>query len=84
MSSRTRSVGRMEEPRAAISALFENTPPVLVEVRFPRAATSPDWYLFEEEQQLDQLLERVGPGVELRVSSVWDLRNAKGEIYLKQ
>ena len=73
-----------EQTRAAVSALFENTPPVLVEVRFPGAATSPDWYLFEEEEQLDQLLEGLGPAVELHVSSVWDLHDDKGEICLKK
>ena len=84
MSIKTRSSGSIEEPTAAISDLFENSPPVLVEVRFPRAATSPDWHLFEEEEQLDQLLQRLGPGAELHVSSVWDVRNAKGEICLKK
>jgi len=72
------------EAKAAISALFKNSPPVLVEVRFPRAGTSPDWYLCEEEEQLDQILERIGPGVELHISSVWDLKNVKGAICLKK
>jgi hypothetical protein len=57
---------------------------VLVEVRFPNCATSPDWYLCEEEEELQRLLERLAPGAELHVSSVWDLKNTKGEILLKK
>jgi hypothetical protein len=40
------------EAKSAISALFADAPPVLVEVRFPNAGTSPDWYLCDEEEQL--------------------------------
>jgi hypothetical protein len=72
------------EARAAVSALFENSPPVLVEVRFPQSGTSPDWYLCEEEEQFEQILKRLGAGVELHISSVWDLKNVKGEICLRQ
>ena len=70
--------------KAAISALFQNRPPVLVEVRFPKAGTSPDWHLFDEEQELDQLLERLGQGAELHIISVWDLKYDKGEICLRK
>lgn len=72
------------EARSAISSLFADHPPVLVEVRFPNSGTSPDWYLCEEEEQLDQILERLGPGVELHLSSVWTLKNVKGAICLKK
>ena len=72
------------EAKAAISALFENAPPVLVEVRFPRSGTSPDWYLCEEEEQLEQILKHLASGVELHISSVWDLKNMKGEICLRK
>jgi hypothetical protein len=70
------------EARAAAAALFARTPPVLVEVRFPGAATSPDWYLLEDEDELDALLKRLGPQAELYLSSVWDLRNSKGAVRL--
>jgi hypothetical protein len=70
--------------KAAISALFANAPPVLVEVRFPNSGTSPDWYLCEEEEELERILERLGPGAELHLSSVWDLKNTKGAICLKK
>ena len=72
------------EAKSAISALFADAPPVLVEVRFPSAGTSPDWYLCEEAEQLEQLLERLGPGVELHLNSVWALKPLKGEICLKK
>ena len=68
------------EARAAVSALFENAPPILIEVRFPGCGTSSDWYLFEEKEQLDMLLERLGAGAELHVSSVWDLKNIRGAV----
>jgi hypothetical protein len=72
------------EAKRAVALLFEKAPPVLVEVRFSAAGTSPDWYLCEEEEQLEQILERLSPGVELHVSSVWDLKNVKGEICLRK
>jgi hypothetical protein len=72
------------EAKRAIAILFENAPPVLVEVRFPAAATSPDWYLCDDEEQLEQILDRLSPGAELHVSSVWDLKNTKGEICLRK
>ena len=72
------------EARSAISTLFADSPPVLVEVRFPNSGTSPDWYLCEQEEQLEQILERLGPGVELHLNSVWALRKVKGGICLKK
>ena len=72
------------EAKSAISALFADAPPVLVEVHFPNAGTSPDWYLCEEEEQLEQILERLSPGAELHLNSVWALRKVKGEICLKK
>jgi hypothetical protein len=71
------------DTKEAICALFRNAPPVLVEVRFRNSGTPPDWYLCEEEEQLEQILERLGSGVELHLSSVWDLKNVKGEICLR-
>lgn len=72
------------EARTAISTLFNNSPAVLVEVRFPGSGTSPDWYLCEEEVELEQILESLGSGAELHVSSVWDLKNTRGEICLRR
>jgi len=72
------------EAKSAISALFTDAPPVLVEVRFPNSGTSPDWYLCEEEEQLEQILERLAPGAELHLNSVWALRKTRGEICLKK
>ncbi len=77
------SLSKKTEERAAISALFNDSPPVLVEVRFPKSGTSPDWYLCEEETELDHILERLSPGVVLHLSSVWDLKNAKGAVCLQ-
>ena len=72
------------EAKAAVSKLFENSPPVLVEVRFPHLGTSPDWYLCEEEEDLEQIVEQLVAGVELHLNSVWDLKNIKGEICLRK
>jgi hypothetical protein len=77
-------VSESTKARRAIGQLFENFPPVLIEVRFPGRGTSPDWYLCEEEEQLDQLLERLGSGAEIHASSVWDLKNTKGDICLRK
>lgn len=72
------------EAKAAIVSLFETAPPVLVEVRFPGCAASPDWHLLEDEEQLEQVLEHLGAGAELHLSSVWDLKNVKDEICVRK
>jgi hypothetical protein len=72
------------EAGASVSALFENAPPILVEVRFPNSGTAPDWYLCEEEEEFEQILDRLGAGAELHISSVWDLKNVKGAICMKR
>jgi hypothetical protein len=61
--------------REAIDVLFDESPPVLVEARFP--GVSPDWYLFERREQFEELLSRLGSIAELHVNSVWDLTNEK-------
>jgi hypothetical protein len=72
------------EARTAIVTLFQQAPPVLVEVQFPGAGTSPDWYLCEEEEELEAILERLGPGTVIHLNSVWDLKNVRGEIRLRK
>jgi hypothetical protein len=69
--------------KPALAALFRKSP-ILVEVRFPGMATSPDWYLCDEETAFDAILERLGPGAELHVSSVWDLKNASGATVIRK
>ena len=45
-----------------VGKLFEEKPPVLVEVRFPKMGTSSDWFLCENAPALDVILDRLGPG----------------------
>jgi hypothetical protein len=73
------------EARAALAKLFDS-PPVLVEVRFPKMGTSPDWYFCQEQEEFDEILRRVGPGVEVQLVSVWelDLSKAKGRLCLRK
>ncbi|MBI1914923.1 MAG: hypothetical protein HYS12_09335 [Planctomycetes bacterium] len=66
--------------RTAVEKLFEEKPPVLVEVRFPKMGTSSDWFLCEDAATLDAILERLGPGAEVHLNSVWDLKNQAGAI----
>ena len=73
-----------DETRNAVTRLLATSPPILVEVRFPNAATSPDWHLCEDEEQFDHILDSVGPGSELHISSVWDLKNPKGDLCLRK
>lgn len=68
--------------RATATTLFRQSPPVLVEVRFPNSGTSPDWYLLDDDDDFDALLDRLGPNAELYLSSVWDLKNPKGTVRL--
>lgn len=66
--------------RERVSALFRDRPPVIIEVRFPRMGTSSDWYLFETEEELERLHERLGPGVELHLASAWDIEMGRGKV----
>jgi hypothetical protein len=61
---------------AAAEKLFDDKPPVLVEVRFPKMGTSSDWFLCEDMAALEEVLERLGAGVEVHLNSVWDLKNS--------
>ena len=63
--------------------MFEEKPPVLVEVRFPKMGTSSDWFLCEDTAALDAILDRLGPGAEVHLSSVWDLKNAAGAVVFR-
>lgn len=63
-----------------VGKLFDEKPPVLVEVRFPKMGTSSDWFLCENAAALDAILYRLGPGVEIHLSSVWDLKNPSGAV----
>jgi hypothetical protein len=63
--------------------LFNERSPVLVEVRFPKMGTSSDWFLCENAAALDTILARLGPGVEVHLSSVWDLKNPLGAVVFR-
>jgi hypothetical protein len=69
---------------AAVGELFDAKPPALVEVRFPKMATSSDWFLCEDAAALDAVLGRLGPGTEVRLNSVWDLKNPAGAVLFQQ
>lgn len=80
----TSSTPNTDAMRAAVASIFRNKPPVLVEVRFPDMGTSSDWFLCEEAADLDPILERLGPGAEVHLSSVWDLKNMVGAVVFRQ
>lgn len=67
-----------------ITALFADKPPVLVEVRFPNMGTSPDWFLCEGRGDLTPILDRLAPGAEVHLRSVWNLKNPTGGVMLKK
>lgn len=69
---------------AAAVKLFVDKPPVLVEVRFPKMGTSSDWFLCENMADLEEVLDRLGPGVEIHLNSVWDLKNPSGALVICQ
>jgi len=73
-------VSEHTDARAAAADLFRRRPPVLVEVRFPGMGTSPDWYLLEDGDDFESLLESLAPNTELHLSSVWDLKEAAGSV----
>ena len=70
--------------REKAARLLEEKPPVLVEVLFPHMGTSSDWFLCEEAAELDIILDRLGPGAEIHVSSVWNLQDATGGVVLRK
>ena len=46
-----------------VGKLFEEKPPVLVEVRFPKMGTASDWFLCENAAALEAILGGLGgPG----------------------
>jgi hypothetical protein len=67
----------------AVGKLFDDKPPVLVEVRFPKMGTASDWFLCENAAALDAILDRLGPGVEVHLGSVWDMKNPTGAIVFR-
>lgn len=67
----------------AVGKLFAEKPPILVEVRFPKMGTSSDWFLCENAAALDAILDRLGPGVEVHLSSVWDVKNLSGAVVFR-
>jgi hypothetical protein len=67
----------------AAGKLFDEKPPVLVEVRFPKMGTSSDWFLCDNAAALDAILDRLAPGVEVHLSSVWDLKNPSGAVVFR-
>jgi hypothetical protein len=67
----------------AVGKLFDEKPPVLVEVRFPKMGTSSDWFLCENATALDAVLDRLGTGVEVHITSVRDLKHSSGTIVFR-
>jgi hypothetical protein len=72
--------GLPDAVREQVVVLFRDRAPVLVEVRFPGMGASSDWYLFESEDELEQLRRRLARGVEVHLASVWDVEMRRGEI----
>ena len=70
--------------REQVAALFDAKSPILVEVRFPRMGTSSDWHLCEDRDDLNPILERLGPGCEVRLHSVWDMTDPTGGIVFQR
>ena len=68
----------------AVGNLFDEKPPVMVEVRFPKMGTSSDWFLCEDVAALEAILDRLGPGAEVHLNSVWDLKNPAGAIVIRK
>lgn len=80
----TSSASGTGSEREAIAALFAEKPPVLVEVRFPHMGTASDWFLCEDEDDLEPVLARLGPGAEAHLHSVWDVKNSVGGLVIRK
>jgi hypothetical protein len=79
----TSSLSDMSSVRSAAEKLFAEKPPVLVEVRFPKMGTSPDWFLCGDGDELEPILGRLAAGAEVHLHSVWDLKNPTGGVVIK-
>src|SRR5437660_4840862 len=77
---RTSSLSDTSAICTAVGKLFDEKPPVLVEVRFPKMGASSDWFLCPDGLALDAILDRLGPGAEVHLNSVWDLTNPAGAV----
>jgi hypothetical protein len=73
-----------EAARAALSRLFAEKPPVLVEVRFPNMGTSSDWFLCEDEEDFTVIFDRLAPGAEAHLHSVWDVTDKTGGVIVRK
>jgi len=49
----------------ALSESLYRELPVLIEARFPRMGTQSDWHLCSTDEELDELLSRLGEGARL-------------------
>lgn len=65
--------------KSAIAELLAEAP-ILAQVRFRRAASSPDWCLLEDKDDFDELLQRLEQGVEVHLGSVWDFKKTKNAL----
>ena len=79
----TSSLSDTKTVLSSIGKLFDEKPPILVEVRFPRMGTSSDWFLCESATALDAILDRLGPGAEVHLRSVWDLKSPSGAVVFR-
>ena len=80
---RVQSLSNDKESRTVVAGLFRKAP-VLVEVRFPHMGTSSDWHLCGDEAELMLILERLSPGAELHLNSVWDIKSGHDELVLRR
>jgi len=71
-------------PQESLSQFFEENTPVLVEVRFPRMGTSPDWYLCDAESEFDAIWERLGIGAEVHLHSAWEMKDSSRPVVLSR
>lgn len=73
-----------ESSRKLISDTMDKSGPFLVEVRFPRMGTSPDWYLCDSIEEFEKIIARASDQAEIYLNDVWDLTNPKGSILVKK
>jgi hypothetical protein len=66
------------EGQAAVRDLFNNASPVRVELRFPHMGTASDWCLLHDNDELDPILDPLGPGTKVILGSVLDTKIGKG------
>jgi hypothetical protein len=68
--------------REKLEKFFDEEGPILVEIHF--CGTSPDWFLCNSLEELDNVTNGLWEGVEFYLTSVWDMPPNEKTLHLQK